>query len=216
MNQIKINHYYLILHLFLVDHQTTKRRREYFRWKECKTPTKRSQTLIFNTDNHPHQTYKLAHSHKLTKGYQFSAANMAEGRFTRTGRKIPSYGRKSKSKATNFQPTSNMELDTHSSSPKQSTSKLAASLDIKDYFATDDEESFNGSQTSGSERSIDEQKTPKPAKKIKTNTPTIQEMDTSTEEIQDLPAPVYSPSILEQTKNSEKKDQHWYYQTITN
>ena len=140
---------------------------------------------------------------------------MADERFTRTGRKVPNYGRTSRSKSTGPRPTTSMELDPQVNHPKPTTSKLTASLNIHDYFASDDEFSSQEEKASGSERSIDEQKTPKPAKKSKKNTPPIQEMEVSDEEIEELPLEIFE-STLETGKNPEKKDQHPYTQKITN
>jgi hypothetical protein len=143
---------------------------------------------------------------------------MADERSTRTGRKVPNYGKIPRSKSTGPRPTTGTELEPQTNIPKPTTSKLTAGLNVKEFFLTDDEFSSHESQTSGSERSIEEQKTPKPAKIRKKNTPTppTEQMEVSDEDIPNLPPPRFHLSTLETGKNSEKKDQHLYSQKITN
>src|SRR4051812_27379478 len=111
---------------------------------------------------------------------------MASGRVTRSGRKIPIYGQQPRSKSTEPYPTTSMDIDQQENSPKQPNQNYTTNLESKDFFNSEDEVSSSGNQTSGSERSIDEQKTPKPAKKAKKNTPTNLQKKSPKETIKDL------------------------------
>ena len=81
---------------------------------------------------------------------------MADERFTHSGRKVPNYDRILKPKTTGPYTTASMELDLQVNQPRPTTSKLMASLNVNEFFATDNEFSSHKEQASGSERSIEE------------------------------------------------------------
>ena len=131
---------------------------------------------------------------------------MASERVTRSGRKSPAYGRTIRSRSTGPLPYSRTEVNTPESNTQPTTSRTTTSINSRDFFPSEDEYSSNGEPTSESGRTIEDQKTPKPPKKAKRNTPPYPTQDTFSERIRDLPPPIFELDFVGQAKNLEKKE----------
>src|SRR4051812_13881271 len=133
---------------------------------------------------------------------------MASDRVTRSGRTNPRPNKPARRSKSSHVHLASMDLDSPDNTPKLTTSRLNPKFDPKEIFNTEDEFTSSDEKNSNhSRQSIEEQKTPKPPKKAKGNTPPNPTIETSDEEINDLPPPLFDQN-LGHWQNSEKFDQH--------